>query len=62
VWVSGVVPAHTVGGSVTPGMHKLLLMSPGLVLGGALVARRYVLAFRALRTVPLAGGPQPGPR
>ena len=62
VWVSGVVPAHTVGGSITPGMHKLLLMSPGLVLGGTIVARRYALALRALRTVPLAGGPQPGPR
>lgn len=52
-WVSGVVPAHTVGGSVTPGLHKLLLMSPGLAVGCVLVARRYALAL------PLARLPRP---
>lgn len=50
VWVSGVVPAHTVGGSVTPGLHKLVLMSPGLLVGGALVARRYALTLAPERT------------
>jgi len=47
VWVSGVVPAHTVGGGVTPGVHKLLLMAPGLVVGGVVVARRYVEWLRS---------------
>jgi hypothetical protein len=47
VWVSGVVSALTIGGDITPSTEKLLLMSPGLLIGGGIVARR---AFLELQT------------
>jgi hypothetical protein len=53
-WIAGGVETFTVGDdAITPALHKLLLMSPGLALASAVL----LVAWREVRAVEFSPGP-----